>query len=254
MKIVMIGSGNVATHLAVAFHRVGHQIVQVWSRDIEHAQRLAVRVGAMPLDDVGRLALTVDVYILAVSDDALYQLPQQLHFPNAVVVHTSGSVAGDVLQRVSPHHGVLWSPQTFIRDVAMDYEALPFCVEGSDELALQTVTALAQTVSTHICKLSSNQRRWAHLSAVVVNNFGNALNAAAERLMAKHGIPFDLLLPIIDATANKAHKGNLDKQQTGPAVRHDQKTIDAHRRLLESEPELLRLYDVMTNIIQQCNS
>ena len=44
--------------------------------------------------------------------------------------------------------------------------------------------------------------------------------------------------------------GPLWEQQTGPARRHDQKTLDAQRRLLADDPKMLQLYDMMTEIIQ----
>ncbi len=253
MKITILGSGNVATHFAKAFSKAGHEILQVWSRHYEHAQILADIVEAQVVDSLDKLSQEADICIVAVSDDALFDIPQQLHFNNTIVLHTSGSVAIQVLEGSSPHIGVLWSPQTYVRTAVMDYTQLPFCVEGNDNHSTQTITHLAQSVSSNVYSLNSVQREWAHLAAVMVNNFGNALNASAQQLMSKHEIPFELLLPIIDETARKAHLGDLQQQQTGPAIRHDQKTLEAHRKQLEAEPQLLELYNLMTRLIQQCN-
>lgn len=251
MKIIILGSGNVATHFAKAFRQAGHEILQVWSRHYEHAQTLASAVEAQAVDSTDLLSQEANICIVAISDDALFEVPQKLHFNNTVVLHTSGSVAMQALEGSSPHIGVLWSPQTYIREASMDYTQVPFCVEGNDDHSRQTITDLAQSVSTNVYHLDSAQRKWAHLAAVMVNNFGNALNASAQQLMGKHEIPFELLLPIIDETAHKAHLGDLRQQQTGPAIRHDQKTLDAHRQQLESEPQLLELYNLMTRMIQR---
>lgn len=253
MKITILGSGNVATHFAKAFRNVGHEILQVWSRNNEHAQLLADTVKAQAVASIDKFSQEADICIVAISDDALFEIPQKLHFNNTIVLHTSGSVALQVLEGSSPHIGVLWSPQTYIREAEMDYTQLPFCVEGNDNHSTQSIMNLAQSVSPNVYSLNSVQRKWAHLSAVMVNNFGNALNASAQQLMSKHEIPFELLLPIIDETARKAHLGNLRQQQTGPAIRHDKKTLDAHRKQLETEPQLLELYNLMTRLIQQCN-
>ena len=40
-EIVIIGAGNVATHLAHAFQNAGCHIAQVYSRSLGHASRLA---------------------------------------------------------------------------------------------------------------------------------------------------------------------------------------------------------------------
>ena len=45
MKIVFIGSGNLATQLGLALNEAGQQIVQVFSRTEEHASELATKLG-----------------------------------------------------------------------------------------------------------------------------------------------------------------------------------------------------------------
>lgn len=48
MKIVLIGAGNLATHLGKALLEAGHDIMQVYSRTMESASRLATRAGGRP--------------------------------------------------------------------------------------------------------------------------------------------------------------------------------------------------------------
>ena len=249
-SISIIGSGNVATHLALALHGAGHTIRQVLSREFDHASLLASRVSAQPIDRVDRLDNQSDVYLLAVNDDALYDLALDLHLPDALVVHTSGSTPASVLKPVSRHYGVVWSPQTFVRDLAMDYTRLPLCIEGCNPTVEANIETLFSSISNHIHHLDFEQRRWAHLAAVMVNNFGNAINALAQELAENHGIDFTMLRPLAEMTVKKMDYGPLWAQQTGPARRHDQKTLDAQRRLLADDPTMLHLYDMMTEIIQ----
>lgn len=241
-----------ATHLALALHAAGHTIRQILTREYDHAALLARRVGAMPINRPSSLDDKSDIYLLAVNDDALYDLALDLpSYADKLFLHTSGSTPTDVLKRLSQHYGVVWSPQTFVRDLAMDYSHLPLCIEGSSPAVETAIEELFATISTNIYHLDYEQRRWAHLTAVFVNNFGNAVNALAQDLAFRHGIDFSMLRPIAEATVKKMDYGLLWPQQTGPAIRHDQKTIDAQRRLLSSEPQLLQLYDLMTAFIQQ---
>lgn len=251
MKITILGSGNVGTHLAKALYSAGHQIVQIWSREYDHAEALANQVFAEPIDRLKLLYPTSDVYILAVADDALFDLALDLKLREAVVIHTAGSVSMKVLAPISRKHGVIWSPQTFIRDVAMDYSRLPFCIEGSSDEVLRQIRELLTPVSQHIYDIDSQQRQWLHLAAVMTNNFGNAINALAQDLLEEHDIPFEILHPLIEMTAEKLKHGGLWQQQTGPARRQDQKTIDRHRSMLVEDEKVLRLYELMTEIIQQ---
>ena len=249
-SVTVVGSGNVATHLTLALHASGCEIKQVLSREFDHAALLASRVGAHPIDKYSFLDDSAEVFLLAVNDDALFDLALDLRFPNALVIHTSGSTHADVLKPISRHYGVVWSPQTFMRDIAMDYTRLPLCIEGSNPSVEDNIEHLFAPVSQSIHHLDFTQRRWAHLAAVMVNNFGNAMNALAQELAENHGIDFSMLRPLAEMTVKKMDYGPLWAQQTGPARRHDQKTLDAQRRLLADDPTMLKLYDMMTEIIQ----
>ena len=249
--ITFIGSGNVATHLAKAFFAAGYQILQIWSREYDHAETLANQVFAEPIDKLTLLYPTADVYIIAVADDALFDLALDLKLRDAIVLHTAGSISLKVLQPISRKHGVIWSPQTFIRNVQMNYSELPFCIEGSSPEVETSIRELIKPVSTHIYSINTQQRQWLHLAAVMINNFGNAINALAQDLLKEQDIPFEILHPLITLTADKIKQGGtLWLQQTGPARRQDQKTIDNQRRMLADDEQMLKLYDTLTQLIQ----
>lgn len=249
-RISIIGSGNVATHLAKALYHAGHKIDQIWSREYDHADALAFQVMAEPINKLELLHDDCDVYILAVHDDALFDLSLDLKLRESLVLHTSGTVGMSVLKPISRKCGVIWSPQSFVREVEMDYSALPFCIEASSDATEREICELLRPVSEHIFILDGEQRKWTHLASVMVNNFGNALNAIAQDQLKEHGIPFEILHPLIKITAEKIEKSkDLWRLQTGPAVRKDQKTIDAHRKMLAEQPELLKLYEIMTDFI-----
>ncbi len=248
MRIAFLGSGNVATHFAQAFRSRGAEVCQVWSPHFTHAERLARLVGAAVADSLD--CLCADVYFLAVSDDALCGLALCFRRPGALVVHTSGATPADVLAPISPRHGVLWSPQSFVRDEPMDYDRLPFCVEGADESTAEQIERLAALVSPRVFRATLQQRQYLHLAAVLVNNFVSGLYCEAQRICDCQHLPFDLLEPIVLTTAQRAARGEVRNRLTGPAVRRDSKTIAAHRDLIADDPSLLELYDLMTALLQ----
>ena len=251
MKIVVVGSGNVATHFARAFHASGNEIVQVYSRNIAHAQVLARQLDAQAIDRFADLADDAHLYLLAIPDDALYEVVTQITPKQGIVVHTSGSVPMDVLKPLSAKIGVVYSPQTFVKSLEMNYSELPFCLEASDGEVLARLKNLVLPVSEKIYEINSDQRRKLHLAAVFVNNFGNALNAMAQDITTDNDIPFEILQPLIAGTAEKASHGDLWQLQTGPAVRGDEKTISNHKKLLANDSDLLELYSLITSIIQK---
>ena len=251
VTLSIVGSGNVATHLALAFYAAGCNIRQVLSRSFDHAQALAVRVGARPTNRSAELDEDIDVCLLCVGDDALYDLALDLRLPHSIVIHTSGTTPATVLKGISSRYGVVWSPQTFIRDIAMDYARLPLCIEGSTLQVESQIEALVRQVSPCIYRLGLEERRKAHLAAVMVSNFVNAINATAQEYMQEAGLDYEMLRPLAEQTLRKWDCGDLWAQQTGPARRRDEKTLVTQRRMLADNPRLLQLYDLLTEIIQE---
>ncbi len=249
--ISIVGSGNVATHLALALHHAGHTIRQVLSRSYDHSRLLALRVDAQPIDSWRQLDDDAEIFLLAVNDNSLYDLALDLRLPSAIVVHTSGTTPANILRDISRRNGVVWSPQTFVRDIAMDYRHLPLCIEGSDQKTEAVITDLFATVSDNLHHLDYEQRRHAHLAAVMVSNFVGAINATAQQYMLDNNLDFDMLRPLAEQTLRKWDYGDLWRQLTGPAIRRDDSTIAAQRRLLAERPDLLKLYDTLTELIQQ---
>ncbi|MBR4803231.1 MAG: DUF2520 domain-containing protein [Bacteroidales bacterium] len=251
MEIVVIGSGNVATHFAHALQNVGNNIIQIYSRNLASAQLLANQVDAEAVNAFADITDDADLYVLAIPDDALYDVVTQIPPKKGICVHTSGAVPMDVLKPLSQRIGVLYSPQTFVKYLEMNYSELPFCLEANSDEELQHLKDLVSPVSTKIYEINSDQRRKLHLAAVFVNNFVNAMNATAQEILAVDGIPFEILYPLISGTAQKATLGDLWQLQTGPAVRGDSNTIANHRRMLAADADLYEVYTLITSLIEK---
>ncbi len=253
MRISFLGSGNVATHLALAFWQRGHLIDQIWSRNLEHAQHLANRVEAQPIDNLSTLSSNANIYIIAIADDGLFEIAPSLNLGDALVLHTSGATPMGVLRATSSRYGVLWSPQSFVRDVAIEYNQLPFCIEGCNKKTEDDIDEFIRMISPYVYRTNNKQRQYLHLASVFVNNFTNGLYAIAQMLCDENKVPFEILYPIILTTAKRVQWGDVRHHLTGPAVRGDEKTLEAHRHLLEHNPQLLSIYDEFTRMLQQLN-
>ena len=249
MKVSFIGSGSVATHLALALYGCGDIIDQVYSPTPAHAALLAGRVEAEVADSIRNLRKDADVYILAIPDNALYDVALDFRTVDALVVHTSGATSMEVLKETSNRYGVLWSPQSFVRDAAIEYDELPFCIEGNTSRVCDDIATFIKRVSPHVYRTTQEQRQWLHLSAVFVNNFQNGLTAIAQKICREHDVPFEVLHPIMLTTVKRAFYGDVRYQLTGPAVRNDSRTLAIHRRLLKDDKELLAVYDQLSEIL-----
>lgn len=250
--ISLIGSGNVATHIGHALAKVGYRINGVFSRTLAAAQALAGTLHCDATDHLEALP-EADCCLFAVKDDALPSLAARwgaLH-PDSFCLHTAGSVPMDIFEGKVENYGVLYPMQTFSKTRQVDFHAIPCFIEANAPETLDKVTQLARSVSDRVYVLPSERRRWLHLAAVFACNFSNHCYDIAARLLEKEGIPSDSLLPLIDETAAKVHELPACKAQTGPAVRFDRNVIDRHERMLADNPELRRIYELLSQHIYQ---
>lgn len=253
MKIILIGAGNLATHLGKAIFAAGHDVVQVFSRTMQSATALASEVGAQPVSDISAVRADADLYVVSVKDSALAELIPALckGKETKVFLHTAGSIPMDVFQGMALHYGVLYPMQTFSKQREVDFSQIPCFIEANDEYALQQIGDVAHQVSSRVYHLASEDRKYLHLSAVFACNFVNHCYALSQEILKEHGIPFDVMLPLIDETAAKVHELDPKEAQTGPAVRYDENVLRAQGALLKSNPQMKDIYDRMSMSIHK---
>jgi len=246
MRITIIGSGNVATHLAAAFKNAGHRIVQVYSRNMYNAALLAYHVNAEAIDDLTKINPETDLFIIAVNDDAIATVVTALAKYQKLTVHTSGATNLLTISSSVPKAGVFYPLQTFSKTREVDFLQVPVCIEGSDDAVIGELEHLAETISNRVYRVNSSQRKMLHLTAVFACNFPNYLYGVAQQLLAQQNMEFDMLRPLILETAQKVQDHRPADVQTGPAIRNDESTMAAHLKMLDDEPVLKELYALLS--------
>jgi predicted short-subunit dehydrogenase-like oxidoreductase (DUF2520 family) len=241
MKVVMVGSGNVASVLSILIQKGGHEIVQVAGRNIDHAKALASKynAGAINLNET-RFA-PADIYIVALADAALDSIDKITGFKNKLVVHTAGSVSIDALKNNSSEYGVLYPLQT-LSGLTQQIPEVPFLVQGNTEETLQRITEFARTLSNNVITANDEERLHYHVAAVIVSNFTNHLYAIAEGYCEKEKINFKNLLPLINEVTSRVNFNSPHDVQTGPAIREDISTLALHLQILSTHPHVKYLY------------
>jgi predicted short-subunit dehydrogenase-like oxidoreductase (DUF2520 family) len=246
IKLVLIGSGNVAQHLIQAFAKSNKiDIVQVFSRKKE---TLAHLLDSHKITTTFNDLAEADLYIIAVSDDAIAAVSSQLPFVNRLVVHTSGSVSIDALDKKN-RNGIFYPLQTFSKKAKIDFSQIPICLESETESDFELLKEAAETVSRNTYKINSEQRKALHVAAVFVNNFTNHLYQIGNEICNDNNLPFEILKPLIQETANKVMTLSPKDAQTGPAIRNDQQTIAGHLAFLKDENQK-KIYQLLTQSIQ----
>ena len=253
--ITLIGAGNLATQLGQALVKAGFKIDQVFSRTEKSACVLAKKLGAEPLTCLNSLRDDADVYIFSVKDSVLCQLIMQVckGREDKLFLHTAGSMSIDCFKDSAQRYGVFYPMQTFSKTKNVSFENIPIFIEGNSEAVEEDIRTLAESIAKRVIPLSSEKRKYLHLAAVWACNFTNHCYSIASDILSEQGIPFDVMLPLIDETANKIHTMSPLQAQTGPAVRWDQNVIDKQMALMESHPSLQAIYERLSNDIHSHN-
>ena len=245
IKVVLLGAGNVAQHLIKAFEESPSiELLQVCARTTNEIESLLSKTKITK--DIHAL-VAADVYLIAVSDKAIEEVSNQLSTKNALVVHTSGSVGMDAL---SSHArvGVFYPLQTFSKHLEVDFSTVPICLEAHTNEDLELLKLLAESISQSVHFINSEQRKALHIAAVFVCNFVNHLYQQGEAICKENNLDFALLKPLIQETARKILELSPAEAQTGPAKRHDIKTIENHLQFI-TDTRQREIYTLMTQSI-----
>ncbi|WP_264550879.1 Rossmann-like and DUF2520 domain-containing protein [Flavobacterium sp. N2038] len=246
IRITLIGSGNVAQHLIKVFIKSeAIEIVQVFSRKKE---------ALLPLIDSDKIVTDfkglkeADLFIIAVSDNAISEVSSKIPFQNCLVAHTSGTASIDTLDAKN-RRSVFYPLQTFSKNKAIDFSVIPMCLEAENPVDFDFLEKVAKNISNAVFSINSEQRKALHVAAVFVNNFTNHLYQIGQEICDEHRVPFEVLKPLIQETAEKIKTLDPVDAQTGPAKRNDSNTIEAHLDYLTNENQK-NIYKILTQSIQ----
>lgn len=250
IRIVILGSGNVAHSLAMAVAKSELNLVQIYARDTTAGSQLASQCGCDYTDSVAKLA-SADLYILAVSDRSIESLSEQLNIGDeSVLAHTAGCVPVDALSVKVKNRAVIYPLQTFTKGRETPFSHIPIMIEGITPHAIACARLFSERLSENVIEMSSEKRAKVHLSAVFACNFVNHMYSISEKLVNQADVPFDILKPLILETAQKALAADSPTQtQTGPAKRNDYQTKSKHCELLMHQPEFKTMYINLSNSI-----
>lgn len=255
-RIAIIGTGNVAWHLAPALESAGHTITEIYSRDLHRAAQITARLYTTdPKDDLDFSDSQAEIYILAVSDHAVPTIADSIILPeDSILVHTSGSVPLTALAYSSASYtGIFYPLQSFSKSREIDFEDVPFLLESDDHDVLRKLKILAKSLSPHQYVVKSKDRMALHVAAVFASNFTNHLLRISEEIMNRQGLDFEMLKPLIIEQISKSLQIGAKAGQTGPAVRGDIGTLDLHYQFLNYNEQVAEIYRLISQDIIDSN-
>lgn len=248
-NVIVIGSGNVASHLiSYILQSKELNLIQIYARNLNKVNHLIDK--SLITNDCSKIK-EADIYIVAVSDNSITEVTSKLPFENRLVVHTSGSANLENIDSKN-RRGVFYPLQTFTKNKSIAFNEIPFCLETEFDSDYEKLADFAKLFSPKIYKISSEQRKYIHVTAVFVSNFTNHMFTLGNEICVKNVIPFEIFKPLIQETINKIDELEPIEAQTGPAIRKDSITIKKHLDLITNE-KIKSLYLKITESIQNYN-
>ncbi len=249
MQVTIIGSGNVATVMGKILVEKGYKVNKVYSRKHEHASELAAELRGEAITDLSLIGNDADIYLLAVTDDALAEVASKISVKDKLVIHTAGSVSKEVLKNSSTNYGVLW-PMKMIRRSMQTLIPVTMVVDGNTEAVTRELHQLASAFSPVITTADDPLRLKMHMLAAITSNFSNHLYQLAAEYCEAEQIDFSFFYPSIEETAQRIRSTHPKLLQAGPAFRGDRQTIEKHLALLAPYPQVKKLYEALTESIR----
>lgn len=250
LKIGILGTGKLAWQISQAIDSTDHEIYVVYGRRLGEAKKLATKLDCSFTDQLTSLRNNTDLLIIAVSDDSIQTVAEQIPAAyTGIVVHTSGSVSSEALNSCK-NRGIFYPLYSFNSKRKIKFDKIPLLITSDHKEILVLLENLARSITSLVYHIGDEQRRWIHLSAVYANNYTNFMMTQAFEILRTHQIPEELMLPIIRQSSKNWNSGKSKAIQTGPAIRKDEKTIQKHLDLIENKKEQ-QLYKDIAEAIQR---
>jgi predicted short-subunit dehydrogenase-like oxidoreductase (DUF2520 family) len=257
IKVLIIGSGNIAWHLVSHLSFFKRFELTVYSRNQgSKLKQLQKEFKANIISDWKKIDKNYDMFFICTPDSAIPQVAQKIKKlkTKGMVIHTSGTVSLKEIYKVSENTGVFYPLQTFTYGQSVNWLEVPIFIEGSNKDTLEYLQSFAGIFSGKTVRLKSAQRLKLHLAAVVAGNFSNAMYSAAYKYLHNEfgkNDYFSYLIPLIISTAKKLRSIDPFMAQTGPAARGDKKTQKQHLELLKKHPDLKKIYKSLSKLIEK---
>lgn len=251
--IQIIGSGNVAYHLArrFAFSAKCHKI-NIVARSNSQRSIFEALSDKVKFFGPEQFNPEIGTSIIAVSDDSIQDVAGKYSDYPHLMLHTAGSVNIDVLGNAGLNNfGSLYPLQTFSAGKEVSWSEIPVFIAANNEENLKLTSAWAHELSNRVHPISDAQRLSLHIAAVIANNFTNHLLAEADSWLKSHQLKFEFLLPLIHETIEKLKLMSPYDAQTGPAIRNDKRVIEKHLSQLDNWSNLKDIYQLLSQSIRK---
>lgn len=234
LRVGVVGAGRVGSVLAARLRAAGHDLVAVSGASPASRLRIDTLLPGVRVATPAEVADAADVLVLAVPDDALVAVAEQLTArPGQVVLHTSGRHGLEALASLARQGArpVAFHPaMTFTgTELDLDRSCVFGLTAGPDERALAE-RLVADLGGTPVWIAEDDRAAYHAALAHGSNHLVTVVNQAMDLLRSVAGPDADaaaVLRPLLEASLDNVLSFG-DAALTGPVARGDISTVRAH--------------------------
>ncbi len=266
MNITIIGAGRVGSAFAIELFNKGYKIHAIIDKSKIKASRLSKFVDCKTTFNVltQRIVENSDLILLSIKDDDLmkfYREVKDIDFKGRVLAHTSGLLTSEIFKRYivykkdcASFHPAQTFPKVSYRNNHY-LKGIYFGIEGG-ERASKLLKNISKRLGSNNIILNKNKKSLYHLGCVISSNFMIANFYILKEFSSAFGISekrfYNVLKPLFTQTAENLHKEGVLGSLTGPIIREDIRTIQAHLDLLHGKfPKFVEYYKMTSKILSE---
>ncbi|MFM7636597.1 MAG: DUF2520 domain-containing protein [Crocinitomicaceae bacterium] len=235
-NLVIIGTGRVAEALIRFLSSREGLNICVIGRNSARLKEIQLKYSVEISENLNDSA--VEWAIVAISDDALKDVISN------VKAKWISITAGTADWRLYGENcSILYPLQSFSANADIQLENIPFIIDG-DTSSIANLEKWTDLLSLKAQQFGLEKREKLHVVAVFLNNFVHHIMAKGIDLAKNYEINPEIFEALISETFNRFDMENPYSQQTGPAERKDEVTIEKHRKYLSDGD--LSLYNILS--------
>ena len=263
-RINIIGCGRAAGSLARLWLQANTVTIGDVSNRSEASSRQAVySIGAgKAVNDIAEME-SADFWLIGTNDDQIAGVAHSIaetrqDLRGSLVFHLAGRFGLDVLQPLG-HSGAALAalhPVRSLIDAQISLEAFAgtACVAEGSDTALTALEPLVTSIGGTWLPVAAIDRGLYHASVSIISNITKAVAWKAQKWQRKAGLPEQTAATVthqlLNSTMEVLFRSGAKESITGPVVRGDTSTIEAHLEAIRStHPEDVEVYRVLARTV-----
>lgn len=262
--INIIGCGRAAGSLAQLWSQAGSvEISGIVNRSLASSERAVEMLGSgKPLPSLAALE-PADFWLIGTTDQEIEPVAQTLtevghDLDRCLVFHLAGRFGLDVLAapaNMGAHVAALHPVRSLTHKV-LDVSEFSgtACVAEGNNAALERLKPLVTSIMGTWLPVAQIDRGLYHAAVAVISNITKAVAWKAQKWQVKAGLPeataATVTHQLLNSTMEDLFRSGARQSITGPIVRGDTSTIEAHvNAVREAYPDDLEIYRVLIRTV-----